>query len=36
MLASLRYNDTFAKIGGSWLFAERMLCVDWIDERSLP
>jgi ketosteroid isomerase-like protein len=35
MIASLRYADTFAKIDGEWLFAERLLYVDWVDERSL-
>jgi ketosteroid isomerase-like protein len=35
MIASLRYLDTFAKIGGAWLFAERRLYVDWVDERAL-
>jgi hypothetical protein len=35
MLASLRYLDTFAKIDGSWLFAERLLYVDWMEERAL-
>jgi hypothetical protein len=35
MLASLRYNDTFVKQDGEWLFAERLLCVDWVDERAL-
>ena len=35
MLASLRYNDTFVKVDGVWLFAERLLYVDWIDERAL-
>ena len=35
MLASLRYDDTFAKIGGAWLFAERKLYVDWMEERAL-
>jgi hypothetical protein len=35
MVASLRYIDTFAKIDGAWLFAERRLFVDWIDERAL-
>ena len=35
MLASLRYYDTFVKQDGSWLFAERLLYVDWLDERSL-
>jgi len=36
MVASLRYDDTFVKIDGSWLFAERLLYVDWMDVRSLP
>jgi hypothetical protein len=35
MVASLRYLDTFAKIEGAWLFAERLLYVDWLDERLL-
>jgi hypothetical protein len=35
MLASLRYLDTFVKIAGSWLFAERRLYVDWLEERLL-
>ena len=35
MLASLRYYDTFVKIDGAWLFAERLLYVDWVDERAL-
>ncbi len=35
MLASLRYYDTFVKRDGSWLFAERLLYVDWMEERSL-
>jgi hypothetical protein len=35
MLASLRYYDTFVKRDGSWLFAERLLYVDWQEERSL-
>jgi hypothetical protein len=35
MLASLRYNDTFVKLDGVWLFAERLLYVDWVDERAL-
>ena len=33
MIAALRYYDTFAKIDGEWLFAERLLYVDWIEER---
>ena len=35
MLASLRYLDTYVKIDGAWLFAERLLYVDWIEERVL-
>jgi SnoaL-like protein len=35
MLASLRYLDTFTKIDGVWLFAERLLYVDWQEERAL-
>ena len=35
MIAALRYYDTFAKIDGSWLFAERRLYVDWLEERTL-
>src|SRR5579863_1601847 len=35
MLASLRYVDTFVKTNGQWLFAERLLYVDWVDERAL-
>jgi hypothetical protein len=35
MLASLRYDDTFVKIDGAWLFAERKLYVDWMEERAL-
>src|ERR1700694_777523 len=35
MIAALRYDDTFVKKDGAWLFAERKLYVDWIEERSL-
>ena len=35
MLASLRYHDTFVKMDGTWLFAERLLYVDWLEERAL-
>ena len=35
MIASLRYLDTFAKIDGAWLFTERLLYVDWLEERAL-
>ena len=34
MLASLRYLDTFVKMDDAWLFAERRLYVDWLEERS--
>jgi hypothetical protein len=33
MVASLRYLDTFAKVDGTWLFAERRLYVDWTETR---
>ena len=35
MIASLRYLDMFVKEDGGWLFAERRLYVDWIEERRL-
>jgi SnoaL-like domain len=35
MVASLRYLDTFVKGDGAWLFSERLLYVDWVDERAL-
>ena len=35
MIAALRYYDTFVKQDGTWLFAERKLYVDWIEERIL-
>jgi hypothetical protein len=35
MIASLRYLDTFVKKDGAWLFAERLLYVDWTEERAL-
>jgi len=35
MIASLRYRDTFAKIDGEWLFAERNLFLDWSETRPL-
>jgi hypothetical protein len=35
MLASLRYLDTFVKWDGTWLFSERILYVDWLEERAL-
>jgi len=35
MVASLRYLDTFVKRDGVWLFAERRIYVDWVEERAL-
>ena len=35
MIAALRYADTFVKTGGEWLFSERRLYVDWMEERWL-
>jgi hypothetical protein len=35
MVASLRYRDTFVKMDGAWLFAERLLYVDWLEERAI-
>jgi hypothetical protein len=35
MVASLRYLDTVVKMNGTWLFAERLLYVDWMEERAL-
>jgi hypothetical protein len=35
MIAALRYTDTFVKTDGAWLFEERKLYVDWIEERPL-
>src|SRR6202034_3190953 len=32
MIAALRYMDTFAKTDSTWLFAERRLYVDWMEE----
>jgi SnoaL-like domain len=32
MIAALRYYDTFVKMDVSWLFAERLLYVDWLEE----
>jgi hypothetical protein len=34
-IAALRYGDKFVKQNGAWLFAERLLYVDWIEERIL-
>ena len=35
MIAALRYSDSFVKTNGAWLFAERLLYVDWIEGRAL-
>src|SRR6202041_950059 len=35
MIPALRYYDTIVKVDGAWLFAERLLYVDWIEERAL-
>ena len=35
MLASLRYLDALVKIDRAWLFTERRLYVDWMEEREL-
>ncbi len=31
---SLFNGDTFVKVDGAWLVAERNLCVDWIETRT--
>ncbi|HTA07858.1 MAG TPA: nuclear transport factor 2 family protein [Streptosporangiaceae bacterium] len=33
MIASLRYDDMFVKVGGAWLFASRNLILDWSETR---
>jgi hypothetical protein len=33
MTAHLRYDDTFVKVDGAWLFAERNLYVDWMETK---
>ena len=35
MIAALRYYDKFIKVDDAWLFGERLLYVDWIEERVL-
>jgi SnoaL-like domain len=35
IIAALRYYDKFAKVNGEWLFAERLLYVDWLEERGM-
>jgi ketosteroid isomerase-like protein len=34
MVAWLRYGDTFVRVDGGWLFAERNLYVDWTETRA--
>ena len=34
-VVSIRYLDTCVKVDGAWLFAERLLYVDWLEERAL-
>ena len=33
MIANIKYHDNFVKQNGKWLFAERKLMVDWIENR---
>lgn len=33
MIAHIKYHDSFVKQNGKWLFAERKLMVDWIENR---
>ena len=33
MIAAIRYHDTFVKQNSKWLFSERKLLVDWIENR---
>jgi ketosteroid isomerase-like protein len=33
MVAAIRYHDILARQNGQWLFAERKLLVDWIENR---
>ncbi|MFZ4861273.1 nuclear transport factor 2 family protein [Sphingobacterium sp. Mn56C] len=32
MVATIRYKDKFVKINEKWLFSERILLVDWIEQ----
>jgi hypothetical protein len=34
-VVSIRYLDTCVKVDGAWLFAERLLYVDWMEERAM-
>jgi len=33
MIAHIKYHDSFVKQNGTWLFSERKLMVDWIENR---
>ena len=35
LVMAIRYYDTYVKQNGKWLFAERLLLIDWTDERPL-
>jgi hypothetical protein len=35
MIAAIRYHDTCVKVDGTWFFAERILYVDWQEQREL-
>ena len=35
MIAALRYYDTVLEVNDVWFFAERLLCLDWIEGRPL-
>jgi ketosteroid isomerase-like protein len=35
MIAALRYADRYVKKAGVWLYAERLLYVDWLENRAL-
>jgi SnoaL-like domain len=35
MIAMLRYADTYVKQDGAWLYSERRLYVDWIEQRGI-
>jgi SnoaL-like domain len=34
-VAAIRYLDSFVKLGGAWLFAERRLHFNWIEDRAI-
>jgi hypothetical protein len=33
MVMSIRYHDVFVRQDDQWLFADRRLIVDWVDQR---